>query len=109
MDRGDVMAGSGSDSPRLVNPYLDAPARPAVRVVTLGRLGLVAAGVLAVAAPADASANTAAPSEEGSEFALVLGDGPEVSASVDEVCMPGGYLLPAPPVADPEGSPALIC
>lgn len=96
--------------PRLANPYLAAPGRPAVRGVTLGRSGVVAAGVLVVALPVGvpAVADGAGAGRDGS-VQIALGAAADVDADVQAMCMPGGYLWPGETTWDdpPPGSPAL--
>ncbi len=101
--------------PGLVNPYLSAARRPAVWGVTLGRVGLAAAGVLAVAIPSgelgsdgaqDATGKPGAIALTGSDD-VVVGTADDVQSEIDAACRPAGYLWPAAPCDGPAVSPAL--
>ncbi len=84
----------------LLNPYRIAPGEPAVRGITLGRVGLAAVGVLVVAAaPGRLSVNP--------ETEVWIGGSPAVEQEVSAHSMPAGYLWPSPPPAGLEASPAL--
>lgn len=89
---------------RLSNPYLGSPERPAIWGVTLGRVGLAAAGVLAVVSAAEVAADDDGGVHRGQRASAVLvasdqivvGDSTDVQQDVDELCMPAAYLWPAP-------------
>lgn len=98
-------------APGLANPYLSSVRRPAVWGVTLGRVGLAAAGVLAVAVPSgdpgadgvlDASPGAIALSASDD---VLVGSSDDVQSEIDAACMPAGYLWPCVPGAGPAVSP----
>ncbi|HXV91792.1 MAG TPA: hypothetical protein VD813_00730 [Pseudonocardia sp.] len=85
----------------LINPYQVEGV--SVRGVTLGRIGLAAAGVVVVAAgPVDAGSSVAF----AADTQVWLGSGPAVAAEMGQQSAPAGYLWPAPP-PEPLASPAL--
>ncbi len=96
----------------LANPYLHSARRPAVWGVTLGRVGLVAAGVLAVAVPCGEAGPDGTPDVAGTvtltaSDAVFVGAADTVQTEIDAACMPAGYLWPTPPCDGPAVSPAL--
>ncbi len=103
---------------RLVNPYRTSGRGPAVWGVTLGRVGAVTAGIVAVIAPSDASTDApdAAVGADDERHSVVfaggeilLGTGNEVDNDVAMASGPfsAGYLWAGPPPLDPPASPAL--
>ncbi len=92
-----------TDDDGLLNPYLGTTGVPAVRGMTLSGVGLAAAGVLVVAVGPTGVAD--APVDPSTE--VWIGAGPVVEQEISEHGLPAGYLWPAPPPAEPQGSPAL--
>jgi hypothetical protein len=105
------MAVEDEDIPaRLANPYRTSGRSPAVWGITLGRVGAVTAGVIAVVAPSDAPDAGAADVDDTTHMVVTAGEvlfgtSDDVHNEVAEMSMPAGYLfpssqLPPPPVSD---------
>ena len=102
------MSSDDGTAPGFTNPYSSAP-RPVVRGVTLGRVGLAAAGVLAVTAAAPGDADVASAPAGAAALApsdlVALGSSDDVQSDVDEARVGSAYLFPAVPHSGPEVSP----
>jgi hypothetical protein len=98
---------------RLANPYRTSGHGPAVWGVTLGRVGAVTAGVIAVVAPSDAPDAGVAEVDDTTHIVVAAGEvlfgtSDDVHHELAEMTEPAGYLWPSSQQPEPTGSPALL-